>query len=126
MSLPAGIPIRPVSAPTRLRPRPRGPRQLAGRWPQLAGPLVVRRASTGARRSSGRRPADVPLPRAVPGPAPGWSSPPRLQGAGADTRPRAAGSLAAAVADILPADRTGSTPAPPAWHTLPAWYPGLP
>src|SRR5215510_12762083 len=117
MSLSAGVPIRLVNAPARLRPRLRGPRPLAGRLPQLAGPLVVRRASTGARRSPGRRPADVPLPRAGPGPTPGWSSLPRLQIAGADTRPRAAGSLAAAAADILPADRTGSIRTPPAWRT---------
>src|SRR5919108_6217699 len=126
MPLPAGVPVRPVSAPARLRPRPRGPRQLAGRWLQLAGPLVVRRRSAGARRSPGRRPADVPLPRAVPGPAPGWLTPPRLQVAYADTRPRAVGSLAAAAADTVPADRTRSTPAPPAWRTPPAWCPGLP
>src|SRR4030095_10946619 len=96
------------------------------KWSQLAGPRIPRQASAGARRSPGRRPADVPLPRAVPGPAPGWLTPPRLQGADADTHPRAAGSLAAAAADILPADRTRSTPVPPAWYTLPAWYPGLP
>src|SRR5438094_652097 len=100
MPRPVGVPVRPVSAPARLRLRPRGPRQLAGRWLQLAGqwsqragPLVVRQASAGARRLLSRRPADVPLPRAVPGPALGWLTPPRLQVAYADTRPRAVGSL---------------------------------
>src|SRR5215831_6031571 len=101
MPLLAGVPVRPVSAPARLRLRPCG-----WRWSQLARPRIPRRVSTGARRSPGRPPADVPLPRAVPGPAPGWLTLPRPQVAGAHTRPRAVGSLAAVAADILPADRT--------------------
>src|SRR5215831_12874174 len=105
MSLLAGVPVRPVSAPARLRLRP-----CDWRWSQLARPRIPRRVSTDARRSPGRPPADVPLPRAVPGPAPGWLTPPHTQVADADTRLRAAGSLAAAAADILPADRTRSTP----------------
>src|SRR5262245_39426898 len=121
MPLPAGVPARPVSAPARLRLRPRG-----WQWSQPAGPRILRRASAGARRLPGRRLADVPLPHAVLDPVFGWLTPPRLQVAYAHTRPRVVGSLAATAADILLADRTRSTHARQAWRTPPAWCLGPP